>query len=206
MTRLLFQVHLSGVLTLTIEPFRVNWQVDAPMEFASDDTGSSVPHLGAFPECIDRFRALFKNWLSGSPPLSRLAFGCILIEPVEARVAGYQRLAQLLRSAKLDVSGEMSDFAFQINRPRLTQVGPQGMKINRLVRWSVMQRSRVRFSLRNPSAQAVTEDAVASAVRLEQDINTAADHHEPFEVSTLHKLFDELVTQSIEIAERGDIA
>src|SRR5690242_12116551 len=58
----------KATLTLAIEPFHVNWQLDALDEAAPSEV-ISIPELGPYPESTVDFSSLITNWLALAPPI-----------------------------------------------------------------------------------------------------------------------------------------
>lgn len=192
-------------LVLVREPRRTDffWSVerDASKPF------SEYPAVGGFPNASILFLPLAKKWLSRKMEISRLAWGGVLVLPVTDREEGYKKLSRFLPQLKIDASGS-SDLGYQINRPRLSKA-IQGLRINRLCKWSVALARRLAIGLviSQDSAEAVggPEGPGFSACRLEFDINSEAARKEPFSGNQLASLLDEFVALSTEIADRGDI-
>jgi hypothetical protein len=116
-------------------PGRLDMVLHSGDESSALSPGISV--LGPWTEVVGVFDDGVKAWLQTHPKLQRLAFGTIVVDEVEDRVAGYKVLNQLLPKVDIDVE-HSSDFFYQINRPRLVKFGDQlSIKINRLSKWSV---------------------------------------------------------------------
>lgn len=189
-----------GWLTLDISPLRINWRyMVKPTE---DSPPSELPIFGPFHETRKPFLRLMKRWLKTSPPLSRLAFGAILLKPVADRQEGYRVLDQLLPAVQIDPEG-MRDFQYRVNRRRLSGSGIDALEINRLSAWSVALHSGLTLQV-SPGPSRVVETGTASACRLELDINTVPEFTGKLKKSMLPKLFQELVDLGVEISEHGD--
>lgn len=122
-------------LVLVVEPSRIDWLL-IPADHQDGEMGD-IPTIGSFPEALDAFSQLMLRWfaLGTCPPVRRLAFGAILLQPVEDRQTGYRQISAYLPSVRLDPEGS-SDFSYQINRPRDSTSGISGLRINRLSKWS----------------------------------------------------------------------
>jgi hypothetical protein len=164
---------------------------------------SEIPVLGPFIETLEVFLGLTNRWfeLETCPPLVRLAFGAVLLQPVENQTQGYEILSTYL-PFQVDLE-ETSDFLYQINRRRESATGIADVKINRLAKWSVQKTSQG-FVPIIPLGQP-QQLAEFLACRLELDINTIAEFEGEFSREQLPRLFDELVALGKEIAEQGDI-
>ncbi len=120
-------------LTLAIQPSRVDWYLTDHVEKGKPE-GLKV--AGPFPDSLNVFLPPMLRWLDMSPPIQRLAFGAVLLQPVKDRQVGYERISSYLPAIRLDPQGS-SDLLYQINRPRDSTSGVTGLRINRLSRWSV---------------------------------------------------------------------
>src|SRR5712691_4605478 len=158
-------------LTLQVQPGRIEWSV-SPITKAEDEE-SGLPVIGPFPEVITSLSKVVVPWLPQAPALRRLAVGGILLQPVADTRAGYALVQKYLPRARFDLEGA-SDFFYQINRPRPSTTGIQGLRINRFMRWSVQVARRMTLTLGGGGAVARTLGEEA-ACRLELDINTAPD-------------------------------
>jgi len=200
----------GGALILALQPGRIDWYLRAleDQEEGQQDIPASVVCLK--PEAIIKFYELAVRWmkLDTCPPLTRLALGGLLLQPVEDRQNGYQKLKNYLHDVKL--SPESSDFLYQINRPRDSRVGLSGLRINRLCKWSVALLGRISVSLsvvpkdKKPVTGSV-EGQGQYACRVELDINTAQEFKGEFSGHILNSIFNELVDLAQEIAEKGDV-
>lgn len=189
-----------GWLTLEISPARIDWRY--MVKRTEGLPTSKLEVFGLFGETRKPFLRLMKRWLKTSPPLSRLAFGAILLMPVADRQEGYRVLDQLLPPVQIDPEG-MRDFQYRANRRRLSGSGIDGLEINRLSAWSVALLSSLSLQVSSGAAR-VVEIGETSACRLELDINTAAEFTGKLKKSMLPKLFQELVDLGVEISEHGD--
>ncbi len=196
----------STKLSLQLQLDRVDWTLapdtDAPSE------NFELPTLGPFPDALATFTKLTGQWLTVAPPITRLAFGAFLSQPVDDHQAGYRLIDRYLPKVTLDPEG-ISDFLYQINRPRTSRSGVPSLKINRLMKWSVMLFSglSVTITVGPGSAPATTSNPVVRyAGRLELDINTVPDPtgtELPREV--MPSLLQELVELGRQIAAEGDV-
>jgi len=170
-----------------------------------DPEESELPSLGNYIQNRDAFGEFVTRWLQleDCPILTRLAFGAILMFPVDSREAGYSQLQPYLPAVELDPI-HSSDFQYRINRPRVSTLGIAELGINRLSTWSVMYVQSATLHLGSDGAsQRVGERRFAC--RLELDINTAPDPEITLDPSVLPKVYRELVTSGDEIVQMGDI-
>lgn len=166
----------------------------------------TFPTIGALPETIDLFMPVMRKWLSVAPGLTRLAYGNVLLQLVADRVAGYKLADRYLHSVELDPES-MFEFVYQVNRPR-TAPNYAGLKINRLVRWSVAYFQPLSLAMvagQNPRAIATQIGKAVSAVRIEQDMNTDSERAEQLPREDLVGIADLLVEFGNEIVDKGDV-
>jgi hypothetical protein len=188
-------------LSFELEPSgKVHWK-SAPAEPPPDEDPFRI--LQQSPEVLGTFLPLMEKWLSApESPIFRLALGLEIIFPVNDRDAGYRLLNSYLRSVKLD--GNVSDFFFQINRPRPSKVAG-GVNINRLTRWAVLALASVAMGLDLKQVTTAPAREVAHACRVEFDISTAPTG-EPLLERYLIQLYREFVSLAEEIMKEGDVS
>lgn len=196
----------KSTLHLGVSPLRIDWVL--AHQQPDQAQGFPMPLVGPFPAASQAFCGLMNKWfgLSNCPTAVRLAYGAVLLQPVETRIAGYQLCEKYLsRSVTIDAQNSR-DLDYRINRPRDTKSGIAGLRIYRLSRWATMviniegvlpSSGGPRF-VRMPSCEAY-------AVRLELDINTASEYEGELPPEQLPRIFDELKTCGEEIAAKGDI-
>jgi hypothetical protein len=95
---------VEGVLLLTIQPTRIDWQL-LPLESSVPE----FPKIGLFENSLISFQDLMLRWLENSPTLQRLAFGANLLQSVESVRQGYEKLSNYLLF-ELDL--DSSDFSY----------------------------------------------------------------------------------------------
>lgn len=193
----------SGVLTLDIQPMRLDFLYTVGMQ-QPHDSSAETQTIGLLQDVIEDYRTmaikLFK--LEPFPVLQRLAFGAILFQPVNDRKEGYSKLPTYL---KVPIDPEKSsDFFYQINRPRSSTIIPGEIILNRLSKWSVAAYEFVAVQIK-PDLKAMPVASMRHAIRLESDINTSQDRRTPLNKDDLPAIFDELVDYALEISEKGDI-
>ncbi len=190
-----------GRLVLVISPQRIDWIIQGTEHTEANMVADT---LGNADQGFQEFGAFANRWfaLSGCPPMQRLAFGGVLLGPVADRATNYRLLSKRI-PVRIDPAGS-SDFLYQINRPRRSQIELFKPTLNRLSRWSVMRRSTIRVELSGPKAQTHQQEH-GSVCRLELDVNTAPDYDVVIERSRLAPIFEELVRLGKEIARKGDV-
>lgn len=186
----------GGNLTLIVQPFRIDWLFNAPEVNVV---------LGDIDEALNSFTPLMNRWLEIAPLLQRIAFGVTLRLPVEGRAEGYRVLSNYLPSVRLDAEGS-TEFLYQINRPRSSNTGVEGLKINRLSKWMVEVTQQATYTV-IPGALPSRLDEVEKDfyAKLEIDVNTSPDFNGDLPADQLHRIYDELVIFAKEMAHEGDI-
>ncbi len=180
----------EGQLILTIQPDRINWLFSSVEE---EQEAKDLPIIGPFARILDSFIPLMDKWfrLETCPSVIRLAFGAVLLHPVENKQAGYQQLTRYLPSIQLDPEG-MFNFLYQINRPRDTISNIDALKINRLSKWSVTGYTLMSLAMR-PNTFGLLSGQERFACRLELDINTSQYFEDEMTPEQLPEVFNELV-------------
>jgi hypothetical protein len=186
---------LQGVmLALTVELDRVVWEVRSP---GVVDSSGNFPTIGPYREKIDWFVELIGPWLTSScPALVRLAFSAKMLQPAASVKEAYQVLAAHLPFVNLD--SNPNDFLLQINRRMEHSDVVDSLPINRVSTWSKLNVA----ILIEPGRPFTWPDRCYSA--LELDINTAPEKAEVLPHDSVPRLFRELASLGVEIAQRGD--
>ena len=195
----------TGLLTLTINPIRIDWTLSFRPE---PDSGVGIPSLGGFQEAGDRFIKLMEEWfgLATSPPLRRVAFGAILDQLVDNHEEGCHILAKYLSCVQLSPAAR--DFLYQINRPRELQSSQtRKLSVNRLTKWScvALQQGIIHHSLDGSQSTSSILGETRYACNLELDINTPADFMDELPRQALAQILREQYDLGKELAEKGDI-
>ncbi|MGA9852123.1 MAG: hypothetical protein WBR15_04265 [Gammaproteobacteria bacterium] len=189
----------QGILILAMEQSRIDWIYTPDPE----KIGDNLFVIGSIGAAVTTFVKLMNRWLSMDvPPLGRIAFGAVMLQSVEDRLAGYKLLSQYLKDIPLDGENS-SEFIYQINRPRRL---PDGMEINRLSKWSVAKLHRLHVELTSIGKPPVTNVGKQhNACRLEVDISTPAAFSEELRKENYVSVFETLVSMGMEISEKGEI-
>jgi hypothetical protein len=186
---------LDGSLSLIVQTTRIDW-VLGPIQPPS--------LLGELPRSAEAFLSQISKWLLGdAPPAQRIAFGLATQLPVPDEAGGYHKLSKYLPGVTIDAENT-SEFLYQINRPRASNSGIEGLKINRLARWSVGFIQQATFSMSDGKASATLQQSQFHC-RAELDINTAADFGGEFTRQQSEALVRELADLALEIIKKGDI-
>lgn len=184
-------------LVVAGQPGRINVLLLPPSPSLGQEV-DGLPTLGPLTSALDALHLLGSSWLSLERPVTRLAFGAVLVNSVPDLPSGHKAISQFL-PIKLEESN-VSDFFYQINRPRKSR--SELMHINRLTRWAVAQGGTVSFAI-GPNAVIPSYSGAQYACRLELDINTQSDRTVPIDDKI--SLFEEMVEYGVEIAQSGDI-
>lgn len=189
-------------LTLQIQPGRIEWNVTPIVKVEEELAG--LPVLGPFPDVLTSLSKVVSPWLPLAPDLKRLAFGATLLQPVEHVGAGYVLLKKYLQTIRPDFDGA-SDFYYQINRPRTAETPIPGLRINRLMRWSVQVAQRMTLVLGGGAGTITRALGEEAACRLELDINTTPDFPGVFMREHRGAVVQEMMDLGREIAQKGDV-
>jgi hypothetical protein len=194
-------------LTLSVQPGRIDWVVSPNL--SQEDEPSGLKTLGEFGTVAKDFLSTVSNWLNSCPASVRLAYGVVLLDPVENRENGYLRISEFIPAVKVDPLGS-EDLFYQINRPRESKT-VKGLRLNRLSRWSVASFQPLRLVLGIPQNQPAQPlvyhhlDAPLMSCRAEFDLSTAAGIQNELPHDQISSIFNELVDLASEIARDGDV-
>lgn len=186
----------EGQLILNAQHTRLDW-LYVPDESAMLNDG--IPDLGDFSAQVVSFQQAIKQWLTldNAPNAVRLAFGAVLLIPVEILQDGYELLQAKFLSFSMNWNNA-SDFLYQVNRKHPSAL-IDGLLVNRLSKWSVIRQTKQQII---PASQAINE---YFAIRLELDINTASEYFGRYSPEEIQNLLNELIDLASEISVRGDI-
>jgi len=188
-------IYNDNNLKLTVKRERLDWNI-IPILNVSDLPGFS--NIGLLSDTIGIVKKIFDDWTTKCdvPELKRIAFGAILLFPVDSREDGYKILNFLLNKIDLD-HRDTSDFLYQINWKIDAKTDIDELRINQLTKWS----TAVAKFLKLPSADEVVE---LYACRLELDMNNIKLEERSIPKDKLIPLFDELINLGINISVKGD--
>jgi len=192
----------SGRLILRLTQPKIDWTLVPLPDKQSEEM---PPTIGNYPEMWQSFLPVTKAWvnLPNLPPIKRIAFGSVLLKPVETPKDGYTILSGLLHSIKLDPDA-MVDFFYQINRPRVSASGVPDLAINRLSKWGVVGFQDSLISI-GPEGIIQKLGPERYIVRIELDINTSQKYQKDLEQKVLPSIIDELLSMAHELVDRGDV-
>lgn len=191
-------------LVLIADPRRVDWHLVR----ATSDVAADFPNIGSLKEAIGVLTDLMRRWCSIAPPVQRLAFGALLIMPVENRQSGIELVSRrFLSRLNLEPRG-VEEFLYLINRPRGTRTDIPNLRINRLSKWAVAVYQRMRVAVPAAPSQMespVTFGDVTYGGNLELDMSTSESFSGELPRDHVIPLLEELIAFGLEIALKGDI-
>lgn len=189
----------GGQLFLETIPGRIHLRISREVS-----QGVVLPTLGA---AVAELRAFDQPWLLALPRLSRVAFGAVLLRPIESRQEGYELLDSYLPAVSVDAENSQ-DFLYRINRPRHLDVGENHtIRVNRLSTWSVRRLEGMLITGGGGQPKQIQTISTEYHLRLELDINTPAEEAAQFpaDPEQLVGVFDVLVALGEEIADQGEM-
>jgi len=191
-----------GRLVIQTSPSRIDLLTILSPE---QEATSGFLKIGKFEQILGRFDEVMNRWLTldSCPDIQRIAFGAVLLSPVDSKVSGYRQLAAYLPSVTIDPE-HSTDLFYQINHPRESATGIPDLKINRLSKWSVAQLSTVGLVVEPTRISYHDVPQSYLACRLELDINTAAERREPLPRETVSNVWQELLNLGREIVIDGE--
>ncbi|MHB2240822.1 hypothetical protein [Pseudomonas monsensis] len=180
----------KGTLAVNRQPGRVDviYTIDQPDSFSAME--SLLPNAGSFDEVLSACGE-FARPLSRLAA-SRIAFGAVLLLPVEASLEGYEYLKRFLPFVKFE--DDMSDFFLQVNRKKSSDLG---ISVNELSKWGCVDVRGI--NVVDPEIQTPQ----VFAVRLEIDVNTPESQNQ-IDVD-VEKLIVELMNRGRSIAQDGAV-
>jgi hypothetical protein len=160
--------------------------------------------LGPFPAAAGRFLHLGRRWATSGkfPSATRLALGFILVSRTASRTVGYQELAEFIDGAP--TSPDATDFQYQVNRPRESHTGIEGIVLNRLSKWSVGAYRVLNLAVAPDKSSPVLGTALDLHLRLDLDISTNVDFQGVIPGERVEAVIDDLFAGALEICEHGN--
>jgi hypothetical protein len=132
-----------------------------------------------------------------------MAFAATLLQRVQDGEDGYRRLDRYLRH--VDVRPGFGDFLYRINRRRDSGTGIDGLAINRLSTWSVIQ-VITQVSTQTIDERRTAARDVASYMAVELDVNTIQEYPDPLPHDRLPDIIISLMDAATDIAATGDVS
>lgn len=153
----------------------------------------SLPVVGSIEAVLPEFRKLFPTDIG--VPVTRLAFGAVLLHPELNHASAYETLQKFLSSVK--IIPNTREFLYQLNLPVRSNI-INTLELNRICRWNAL---RMQVLTIPHSASASKLDLFAT--RLELDINSNQDVNIENQ-SLLPALIDEMISKAVEVLVKGD--
>jgi len=191
----------NGRMVLAKQTDRIDWHY---LSIQNNTDVVQLPIIGTLEEELNNFTDLANAWFGSADLISmyRLAFGAVLLRPVNTVEDGNLSLEGILSNMNLD---GVRDFNYQVNRRRRSKVDPE-IEVNRLSKWNVYSGKLVTVAVNPAQGQQVSSTSDPRiASRLELDINTFPERTQPLPQEKLFAIFNELVDWGLEISEKGDI-
>ena len=184
---------------------RVDWFVQPPAQAQGMPPDSPDWGVVSFDHALQTLFQLSTEWFSIVTGVNRIAFGANLVRPASSLTEAHIDLAGHLSELNFGLEGS-SDFLYQINRPRPSEV-VNGLEINRLSKWAIMIQTTGNFVLQDAAGEQVSLQPSSReyASSLELDINTRAGPQLAGAPTQLNDIFRELTEMGKEISVQGDI-
>jgi hypothetical protein len=188
----------EGTLRLQIQPMRIDWVHEA----AGVGTEALPATSGPFPGASEPFLQRMRRWPESCwfPDASRIALGFTLISNLPDRETGYRELEKFIDG--VPKAADATDFLYQVNRPRQSGAGIEGLQINRLSRWSVG--AFVALSVNIAASVQSVSSPLLYHLRLELDINTSGDFRELIPRDSVGPVINDLLSGASEICQLGN--
>ena len=187
----------DGQLETVVTPARTDVVISTAVQDALQ-----AAYFGSAKDKIPGFVSLVSSWLSRmvqTGKITRVAFGAVLLLPVDNREVGYRELDRLLPSVTVDPINTKELF-YRINRPKIYK---GNIEFNRITTWASLEVRKFISSgalLGQPSTP-ISEEAF---VRLEVDHSTPAERTELLALGEIVPMFEALVEMAVENAARGE--
>jgi hypothetical protein len=189
----------DGILRMQIQPMRIDWAHEPPPGLGQET--AAPPVLGPFPAAAESLLQLGRRWAGNGwfPATTRIALGCVAISPTSSREEGYQELAQFIDG--VPNTPDATDFLYQVNRPRPSRAGVEGLQVNRLSKWMVGA-----YHLLGVAPGGLVSDLTPRMIhlRLELDMSTSADFQGPIPRGRVEAILDDLLSAAREICQHGN--
>lgn len=188
----------DGTLSLQVQPMRIDW-LHEPL---GTMTEGPHPTLGAFPAGAEQLLQLGYRWVRSDrfPSSQRIAVGFVLISAVPDRETGYRELGKFVDGVPSDQNA--TDFQYQVNHPRPSRAGVDGLRINRLAKWSVGAFQSMRVTIGSGTATQILGPS-QSHLRLELDINTPGEFAGPIPPDHIEAVVHDLLEGAEEVCQLG---
>src|SRR5262249_41618761 len=135
----------------------------------------------------------------------RIGFGLHSLFFAQDRFTAYKLVEELVPSVRLIEPEVTTDFLYQINRPVSSRELGEGVRLNRLMKWSTLFAGHTQFEATPDTAQ-IGPVFGRHYASLDTDTNTPAEHLAPLDKGKLGVIYDELVELAWTNLEAGEIA
>lgn len=193
-------LYREGKLHLTSAPDRIDWVYIANV--MEEPPTIDLPTVGTLREALPVFMDIGDRWLSmrNVPEINRMAFGSVLTHREENREAAYSRVADYV---PIRISPQSSDLIYQINVAADSKTGIEGLKLNRLSKWSGAALKSLELNMGDVSGVRARMPELV-AIRVEFDINTMpGTGPSPLPRAKMLDLFHELMSEAETLAVNG---
>lgn len=188
----------NGKLQLNVSPLVIHWRYGSDPILDAINALNEIPNLGVISEALDPFLSLMNQWLGEmNAPIQRLAFGLVVVQPVQDRISGYRWLRNYIPVPTEE--DNVRDFLYQVNRRRQSSL-LEALELNRLVKWSVAE-----LNLDVSAGRGMSFNRQLYGAMVDIDVNTNADYGQPLPTRLYLDLWQELINLGIEISEQGDV-
>lgn len=161
-----------------------------------------LPAIGKWAELSKSFATAVSPFLADvALPITRIAFGAILLLPSRTHEESYAKLDGLLPSVKVDPKGK--ELSYRINWPTPSKV-IKGVELNRITAWASVNFTRMIMQVTGVNMTSAPVSNEHQFVRLDIDHNTPAGRTEPFEKAQRVPIFEELLALAQQNAEVGE--
>lgn len=187
----------NGELEVQVSPIRID-----VMQGPNPEKVAETPWFGPAQTEIGTFINLVKQWVERirvQVPVSRIAFGGVVLLSAKDRSESYRELSRLLSDVRIDAINT-KELIYRINRPK---VGPNGLEMNRITTWHPLAMRHVLIPLPG-GGQVVTALAEHHFVRLEFDNSTPAERADALESDMVVSILDALAAMALENMQNGE--
>ena len=190
----------GGRVVLSRTPSRFDWVILPAEGPETAERLTVMPDVDLTQTLNDGLGGMLK-WLPRAPYARRLAVGSSLLVIVPDQKTAIGVLAAQMRDCLQLDPETCSEFHYQINRHRISGA-VESLRINRLAKWSLATLTRMTGTVGAPAPDAVQQLSLAAGLDL--DLNTAPEYPGSFDPESAERVFRELVSFAVEIADKGD--
>lgn len=194
---------LGAQFTVLQQAGRIDFILSDTPNPAGAGTAVQVPKAFFWAGPLRECTATFDRAVAAAVPVvasaMRVAYAIALLKQTETASSAMKVLKQAVPTVDFDPEID-SDFVYQINRPRVSRFG---YKLNRLVRWEIIQSSILSITA---GAALPIPISAAFAARVYADVSTDEKNTKPLsEIITLSEAVDEVRALALDIVHKGDM-